>query len=204
MNIVNYVFFISNPLPIAMKNKEIELRSFIDEHKYYQLIDFFEQHAIFLKEDSHITHYFTGPYDLKMQKNNSFTKVWVQKITTNKHYQEQKETIEIHFDKEEFEQLEQLFIHLWYEIEITRFRKRLQFDRNWISVHLDYTKWFGYILELKTAMLTSQKDETIRFLQQKFFDLEVPITSQEEFQKHYERYKANRKMLIANDDRKWW
>ena len=42
-----------------MKNIEVEVRAFIDEERYNQLIDFFEQHAKFLKEDNQVTHYFT-------------------------------------------------------------------------------------------------------------------------------------------------
>ncbi|MEI6117898.1 MAG: hypothetical protein WCP92_01225 [bacterium] len=42
-----------------MKNIEVELRSFVDEEKYNQLIDFFDQKAKFLKEDMQTTHYFT-------------------------------------------------------------------------------------------------------------------------------------------------
>jgi len=62
-----------------MKNIEVELRAFIDEGKYHQLVDFFEQHAKFLKEDTQTTHYFTGDHDLRIQKNNFFSKIWMKK-----------------------------------------------------------------------------------------------------------------------------
>jgi len=40
-----------------MKNIEVEVRAFVDENRYHQLVDFFEQYAQFLKEDTQITHY---------------------------------------------------------------------------------------------------------------------------------------------------
>jgi uncharacterized protein YjbK len=41
-----------------MKNIEVEVRAFIDENKYHQLIDFFTQEAKLIKEDNQTTHYF--------------------------------------------------------------------------------------------------------------------------------------------------
>ncbi len=179
-----------------MKNIEVEVRAFIDESRYHQLVDFFEQHAKFIKEDSQVTHYFTGPHDLRIQKNNFFAKIWMKKWEIHDNHREE---IEIKFDKEEFEKLEQLFLNLWYEIEITRLRKRLQFDRDGIDVSLDHTKWYGYILELEIMTTDLEKDEALEVLKRKFAELEIPITPKEEFKQKYERYKANRNTLISDD-----
>ncbi len=176
-----------------MKNIEVEVRSFIDESKYHQLIDFFEQHAKFLKEDSQVTHYFTGDHDLRIQKNNFFSKIWMKKWQI---HDDHREELEIKFDKENFEKLQQLFLNLWYEIEITWLRKRLQFDWDGIDVSLDFTKWYGYIIELEILTTDLEKDEALDVLRKKFAELEIPITPKEEFKKKYERYKQNRKTLI--------
>ncbi len=189
------MIFICNHRTIAMKNIEVEIRSFVDESKYYKLIDFFEQHAKFLKEDSQITHYFTGQHDLRIQKNNFFSKIWMKKWVI---HDDCREEIEIKFDKEDFEKLEQLFLSLWYAIEITWFRKRLQFDWDGIDVSLDHTKWYGYILELELLTDELETDEALQKLHKKFAELEIPITPKEEFTKKYERYKINRKTLIEN------
>ena len=176
-----------------MKNIEVEVRSFIDESKYHQLIDFFEQHAKFLKEDSQVTHYFTGDHDLRIQKNNFFSKIWMKKWQI---HDDHREELEIKFDKENFEKLQQLFLNLWYEIEITWLRKRLQFDWDGIDVSLDFTKWYGYIIELEILTTDLEKDEALDVLRKKFAELEILITPKEEFKKKYERYKQNRKTLI--------
>ncbi len=178
-----------------MKNIEVEVRSFIDENRYHQLVDFFEQRAKFLKEDSQTTHYFTGEHDLRIQKNNFFAKIRMKK---GKIHDDHREEIEIKFDKEEFEKLKELFLYLWYEIEITRLRKRLQFDWDGIDVSLDYTKWYGYIIELEIMTTDLEKDEALQVLRKRFAELEIPITPKEEFKQKYEWYKANWETLLEN------
>ncbi|MFA7298339.1 MAG: hypothetical protein WC010_01715 [Candidatus Absconditabacterales bacterium] len=185
--------FIFNYGLIAMKNIEVELRSFVDEEKYRQLINFFDQKAKFLKEDNQITHYFTGGHDLRIQKNNFFSKIWMKKGAL---HDDHREEIEIKFDKEDFDKLQQLFINLGYEIEITWIRKCLQFDRDGIEVSLDYTKGYGYVIELEILSTDLDKDENLEILRQKFAELEITITPKEEFKTKYEWYKTNWKTLI--------
>jgi hypothetical protein len=42
-----------------MENKEVELRSFVDEQQYATLLEFFHAQARFLKEDNQVTYYFS-------------------------------------------------------------------------------------------------------------------------------------------------
>lgn len=176
-----------------MKNIEVEVRAFVDENRYHQLVDFFEQYAQFLKEDTQITHYLAWDHDLRIQKNNFFSKIRMKKWEL---HDDHREELEIRFDKEDFEKLQQLFLHLWYDIEITWIRKRLQFDRDGIDVSLDYTKWYGYIIELEIMTTDLGKDEALEVLKKKFAELEIPITPKDEFKQKYERYKTNWKALI--------
>ncbi len=178
-----------------MKNIEVELRSFVDETKYSELINFFDQKAKFLKEDNQITHYFTWDKDLRIQKNNFFSKIRMKKWEIHDNYREE---LEIKFDKEDFEKLQQLFVSLWYEIEITWIRKRLQFDRDGIEVSLDFTKGYGYIIELEIMTTDLEKEEALETIRKKFAELEIPITPKEEFTSKYEWYKTNRKTLIED------
>ena len=114
-------------------------------------------------------------------------------------HDDHREEIEIKFDKEDFDKLQQLFLNLWYEVEITRIRKRLQFDRDGIEVSLDYTKWYWYIIELEILSTDLDKEENLAILRQKFTELEIAITPKEEFKQKYEWYKTNWKTLISED-----
>lgn len=176
-----------------MKNIEVELKSFIDEERYHQLINFFDQKAKFVKEDNQITHYFTWPHDLRIQKNNFFSKLWMKKWTL---HDEDREELEIKFDKEDFTKLQALFLNLWYETEITWIRKRLQFNRDGIEVSLDYTQWYGYIIKLGILSTSKNKHNNLQILHDKFAELAIDITPKEEFVQKYEWYKINRRTLI--------
>jgi len=176
-----------------MKNIEVELRSFVSEEKYTELIKYFNQHAKFIKEDNQTTHYFSGEHDLRIQKNDFFSKIWIKKWHLHDDYREE---IEIKSDKEDFEKLQQLFLGLWYEVEITWIRKRLQFDRDGVDVSLDYTTWYWYIIELEILSTEEKKDDNLEILHKRFDELDIAMTSKEEFTQKYERYKQHRKNLI--------
>jgi len=64
---------------------------------------------------------------------------------------------------------------------------------------LDYTKGYGYIIELEILSTDLEKDDALESLRKKFAELEIPITPKEEFKKKFEWYKQNRKTLISDD-----
>src|SRR3989344_3959588 len=113
---------------------EVEIRSFIDKTKYDELIDFFKENATLLNEDYQETYYFDCEEDLRIQRNNFFSKIWMKK---GKIHDSSREEIEIKFDKEQFKELERLFLLLGYEIEIKWFRNRHSFEWNGINASVD-------------------------------------------------------------------
>lgn len=177
-----------------MENIEVELRSFITPDVYTRLLDFFHAHARFLSEDNQITYYFTGPHDLRIQKNDHYAKIWMKKWNL---HDEAREEIEIKFEIDDFDKLKVLFLTLGYDIEIIWLRKRIQFSREGIEVSLDDTKWYGMILELEILTNEEGQPSALERLQEKFKELEIDITSKEEFNKQYELYKNNWKSMIS-------
>ena len=89
-----------------MNNIEVEIRSFISSEKYEELIEFFKENAEFINDDYQETYYFDAEQDLRIQRNNNYSKIWLKK---GKLHDEQREEIEIKFNKEDFEMLERLF-----------------------------------------------------------------------------------------------
>jgi predicted adenylyl cyclase CyaB len=172
---------------------EVEVRSFIDKEKYNELIEFFKKNAQFLKEDYQETFYFDSEQDLRIQKNNFFAKIWMKKGKIHDDYREE---IEIKFDKKDFSELEKLFLSLGYKVNIKWFRNRHEFDWSGIKVCLDYTKGYGYIIELEKMTTEEKKQEEFDFLKKKLESLKVNITSKEEFDKHFKNYKENWKQLV--------
>lgn len=172
---------------------ETEIRSFISKEKFDELLDFFKENASLVKEDYQETFYFDCDEDLRIQKNNLFSKIWMKK---GKIHDDHREEIEIIFDKDEFEKLEKLFLSLGYNIEIKWFRKRFEFKWNDITVCLDFTKGYGYIIELEKMCSEDIKVQEFENLKQKLKSLDVGITPKEEFNKKFLYYKKNWKSLV--------
>ena len=176
-----------------MKNIEAELRSFISEEQFNKLLDFFKQNAELEKQDSQKTYYFDCEEDLRIQKSDSHSKVWLKKGNI---HDNSREEIEIKFPKEKFEQLEKLFLFLGMNIQIKWFRKRNQFNWNGIKVCLDYTKGYGHIIELEKLCSEEEQEKILQELKTKFKELNIEITPREEFEKKFNYYKENWKQLI--------
>jgi len=174
-------------------NIEAEIRSFISKEKFEELLDFFKQNAKLDKEDYQETFYFDCDEDLRIQRNDFFSKIWMKK---GKIHDDHREEIEIKFDKNEFENLEKLFLSLGYGVEIKWFRKRYEFKWDDITVCLDFTKGYGYIIELEKMCSEDMKEKEFELLKQKFNSLNIDITPKEEFNKKFQHYKENWKSLV--------
>lgn len=173
---------------MADKNIEVEIRSFISEKQYHDLLEFFKKNSKLIKEDYQETFYFDCEEDLRIQKNDFYAKIWMKK---GKIHDEHREELEIKFDKSEFEKLEKLFVSLGFNVEIKWFRKRFEFKWHDITVCLDFTRGYGHIIELEKMASEEEKDAVLEELKEKFKSLKIDLTPKEEFEKKYEYYKKN-------------
>ncbi|MBI4174065.1 MAG: CYTH domain-containing protein [Candidatus Aenigmarchaeota archaeon] len=177
-----------------MKNIEVEVRSFISKEQYEKLLNFFKKNSKVLKEnDYQETFYFDSDQDLRIQRNNFFSKIWLKKGKLHDKYREE---IEIKFDRNEFEKLENLFLALGYKIKVKWFRKRSEFKWDGINVSLDFTKGHGYIIELEKMCSEGVKKKEFDFLRQKLKSLGIDITPKDEFDKKSQFYMKNWKSLV--------
>ena len=178
-----------------MKNIEVEIRSFISEQKYLELIELFKKEGELINEDYQETYYFNSKEDLMIQRNNFFSKIWLKKGELHDNHREE---IEVKCKKEDFEMLEKTFLALGYNIQIKWFRKRHTFKWQDISVMIDHTKGYGHIIELEKMSIEEQKHEVLEQLKQKLSSLNIALTPKEDFNKKYEFYKQNWKELTKN------
>lgn len=176
-----------------MKEIEVEVRSFISKEKYEELLKFFRQNSEILVEDDYQeSYYFNCDEDLRIQKNKSYSKIWLKK---GKIHDEFREEIEIKVENEYFEKLEDLFKILGYDVEIKWFRTRWQFLWEGINVSVDYTKGYGYIIEFEKIVEDKPEQEYLN-LKSKLEDLGIQISSKDEFDQQFKNYKENWKELI--------
>lgn len=175
------------------KNIEVEVRSFISKTKYYSLIKFFKENSSLVKEDNQETIYFDSKKDLRIQKNNFTSKIW---LKGGKIHDDFREEIEVHTEKKDFEKLKKLFNSLGYKEEIKWLRKRKEFKWNGIKVCLDYTVGYGYIVELEKMSNSKNKEKDFSLLKLKLEFLKIKETPREEFEKAFKYYQKNWKTLI--------
>jgi predicted adenylyl cyclase CyaB len=173
---------------------EVEIRSFISKAKYEEFLEFFKKEGEFINEDDQTTYYFDAPFDLRIQKNNFFSKIWMKK---GKIHDEQREEVEIKFKRDDFERLEQLFHALGYNVYIKWFRKRHNFKWQGIDVAVDFTKGYGYIIEFEKLVEENEKENVLEFLKEKFNMLDISMTSRQEFDQKFNYYKENWLQLVA-------
>ncbi len=179
------------------KNIEVEVRSFISKEQYKELILYFTTHGTFLSEDEQVTYYFDCTEDLRIQKNKFYAKVWMKK---GKLHDDSREEIEIKVPVDNFEKLEKLFLSLGYAISIKWFRMRHSFKWQDIDVAVDYTKGYGYILELEQMAGEQDKEKVLAYLKDKLAKLGIMPTSKEEFDEKYKYYKENWEELVVEED----
>jgi len=174
-------------------NIEVEVRAFISKERYEELLVFFSKEGELLNEDEQETHYFDCVEDVRIQKNKFFSKIWMKKGVL---HDEHREETEIKLGKEEFPKLQVLFQTLGHNVDIKWFRTRHEFKWQDINVCVDYTKGFGYILELEKMSDEQNKDAALELIKQKLADLNIRHTPKEEFNKQYNFYKENWKSLV--------
>lgn len=172
---------------------EVEIRSFVSKEKYMELIGRLKKEGEFLGEDYQETYYFDAKEDLRIQRNNFFSKIWMKR---GKIHDSQREEIEIKFDRSDFEKLERIFLALGFSVSVKWFRKRHAFKWQDIDVAIDFTKGYGYIIELEKMADEKEKEKTLALLKERMKTLGIPLTPKKEFDRKFQYYKENWRKLI--------
>jgi predicted adenylyl cyclase CyaB len=162
-----------------------------------ELRKFFEESATQIKEDVQETHYLNSKEDVRIQKSNSHSKIYFKK---GKIHDDAREEFQIKVAKEDFEKLEKLFEALGNEVKIKWFRKRLEYNWQGVKVDLDYTKGYGFILELEKMATSEEKDKTLEELKEKLALLKIELTSREIFEEKFKDYEMNWEKLVEKDN----
>ncbi len=178
--------------------KEVETRSFISDKEYEELLYKMNEKAEKIKEDKQVTYYFTGEKDLRIQKNKKFSKLWLKE---GKIHEDNREEIEVEFNKEDFKELEKLLKSLGYEVEIKWYRKRHKFNWKGLTVCIDQTPGYGKIIEIEKMCEEEEDHEKIqKNLESALEELEIEKTSNKKFEEKYSQYKKNWEKILSDKD----
>jgi len=178
------------------KTTECEVRTLLDYYQYEALKARLMSEAAFKSEDTQETRYFEGPHDLRIQKSGSCSKVWLKK---GKMHDECREEVEIRLDPERFGELERLFDALGYTTGIVWHRHRLRFDWGDVDVSLDYTKGYGYVVELEKMSDEAGREGTIRYLKDKLAELGLKPTPKPVLHERFSYYRDHWKELVTDE-----
>ena len=176
------------------KNIEVEVRSFIDDKQYSEILSKLRKGARFIKEIDEETVYFSGDKDLRLRRNKKEAFLILKE---GEIHDDHRKEFEVKFDVSYFENMENLLKSLGYEIEIKWFRKRLEFQQDDVKILLDDTKGYGKIIELEKMVQAGEEKKIHKRLKDKLKCFNIEITSKKEFNKAFEYYKKNWKNLIA-------
>lgn len=173
---------------------EAEIRSLVTKEQFAQLYALFHEQGTFINTDEQETYYFQADHDLRIQRNSYFAKIVLKQ---GKVHDEAREELEIKVDRDQFDQMESLFLALGYPVKIKWFRTRHTFDWNDIKVMLDYTKGYGYIIELEKMCEEKDKDAALAELKAKLALLNISLTERAIFDEKFKDYELNWKQLIV-------
>jgi len=102
-----------------------------------------------------------------------------------------REEIEVHFQKEDFAKVEKIFSSIGLNAKIKWYRTRNTFLWEGVSIMLDDTKGYGYILELEKMSTEEKKEQDLAMLKEKLQQLHIPLASKEEFNEKFKHYEQN-------------
>ena len=176
------------------KNIEVEVRSFVDDKQFGNIRNILDKDYEFVKDLKEITVYFSGEKDLRMRKNETEAFVILKEGEIHDDFRKE---FEVKIDKNDFDNMVELFRSLGYTIEIEWQRNRLEYRREGIKVLLDDTRGYGKILEIEKMVGEGEGSEAHKEIVGEMKRLGVEkITSKEEFNESFEYYKRNWKTLI--------
>jgi predicted adenylyl cyclase CyaB len=177
------------------KQTEVEIRAFLTKGQYLKLLKFFRKNGKKINEDFQETLYFDSKQDLRIQKNKKFSKIW---LKSGKIHDDVREEIEIIVPRKDYQKLLDLFLTLGYKIDIKWLRKRNEFKWRGVSVCLDSTKGYGYIIELEKSITKKDHSLILQKLRTLLKELGIVETPKKEFDKKYNYYRKNWRKLLGD------
>ena len=176
-----------------MKKFEVEVRNFISNSQYKNLIKRLKKIAKFKGEINEETIY-CGSEKLRVRKDDKASFLI---LKSGKIHQDFRREIEIKFQKEDFEKMKELLERIGFSVKAIWLRKRLVCDWNGTKVFLDDTKGYGKIIELEKIVNEKSKERAFSDLKEKLLILGIKkITPKKVFDKKFKDYFKNWKKLI--------
>lgn len=175
-----------------MKNIEVEMRTFIDEKTYYELLDKYDS-----IQERQITTYFDCKQDFRLMVTNNYCKLWLKEGLLHDDFRNE---YEVKFDIHYINSLKGMLENLGYKEEIKWYRKRNIINIDTLTLTIDYSIGYGYIIECEKIVQDENQVEDAKLMISKFFN-EIginTISKKEEFSNKFSDYKLNWKKYLED------
>lgn len=175
-----------------MRKVEVEIRSFISGAEYARLMGLLKRSGRLVSRENQVTHYLNDEGSVRIQKNDSFAKLWVKRGRLHGAVHEE---TEIRFDRRDFTRLEAALSAMGSPPRIKWFRLRHTFRWRGVNAMLDSSRGYGDIIELEKICSPKEKDAAVRLLNRRLSELGVKRTAEKEFDRRYAYYRRNWRRL---------
>ncbi len=175
-----------------MPKVEVEIRSLISPAEYARLMGFFKSEGRLVSRENQVTHYLDDAGSLRIQRNDSFAKLWLKKGRLHDAVHEE---LEVRFGRGDFPRLEEMLSEMGFPARTKWFRLRHTFRWKGISVMLDRSRGYGNIIELEKICSKKEKDAALRLLETRLSQLDIARTPEKEFDRKYACYRRNWRRL---------
>ena len=172
---------------------EVEARSFITKNQYNRLIKFFNKKAKLLKRIKDKTFYFKAKKDLRIREDGKYSYLI---LKGGKIHDDYRSEIEIKFNREDFSKLEELLLALGFPVKVKWFRKRNVYQWRDLKAYLDYTRGYGYIIELEKIAQKGNLAKIHQELNHKLKYLGIKPTPKKESNKKFNYYLKNWRRIL--------
>ena len=171
---------------------EVEIRSLISDREHGRLLSFFRDNARFVKSETQETLYLDTEADLRIQRTDSDSKIWMKK---GAFHDEAREEIKVRFHREDFEGMVAVFLAAGIGTSVKWMRERHIFDWKGVTVCIDDTKGYGKVIELEVICDEGTKEIEIARLKRAMGEIGIKPTPREEFDRMLQRYKSEWRSL---------
>lgn len=172
---------------------EVEVRSFVNDNEYKQILSDLKLSAEFVSEIKEETVYFSAKKDLRLRRNGKDAFLILKE---GKLHDDHRKECEIKFSISEFDSMIEVFQSLGHKIQIKWFRKRMIFKKGDVKLLLDDTKGYGKIFEIEKIVEPGKEKFAHKEIKGILESYGIKITEKEKLDQAYEYYKNNWQTLI--------
>ncbi len=174
---------------------EVEVRSFITKEQYENLLERMSTEGVEQENTSQVTTYFTGEHDLRIQKSDQSAKLILKAGVI---HDRAREELEVAISPVEYPKLQRILETIGFGVDITWYRTRHRFTWKDLTICLDDTRGYGYILEIeKMVEGESETQAAEKSLHALLKELDIQLTPRSDFEKAFSEYQSHWRELTS-------